>query len=124
MNKQLKWCVYYPKQKTLNTAIKMCIQQNECSIDFLCRIPLIFAFYKYIIKCLLLIVNVIKQIVYISVEKIFVRSNGIELNLFNCILQVLHLHVFDYDRFSRDDSIGEVFLPLCQVSDSMSSSGK
>lgn len=32
-----------------------------------------------------------------------------------CLLQVLHLHVFDYDRFSRDDSIGEVFLPLCQV---------
>lgn len=31
--------------------------------------------------------------------------------------RVLHLHVFDYDRFSRDDSIGEVFLPLCQVND-------
>ncbi|XP_059352821.1 synaptotagmin-7-like isoform X2 [Daphnia carinata] len=29
--------------------------------------------------------------------------------------RVLHLHVFDYDRFSRDDSIGEVFVPLCQV---------
>lgn len=29
--------------------------------------------------------------------------------------RVLHLHVFDYDRFSRDDSIGEVFMPLCQV---------
>jgi synaptotagmin-7 len=29
--------------------------------------------------------------------------------------KVLHLHVFDYDRFSRDDSIGEVFMPLCQV---------
>lgn len=29
--------------------------------------------------------------------------------------RVLHLHVFDWDRFSRDDSIGEVFLPLCQV---------
>ncbi|GAB6023052.1 Synaptotagmin-7 [Chamberlinius hualienensis] len=29
--------------------------------------------------------------------------------------RVLHLHVFDYDRFSRDDSIGEVYLPLCQV---------
>lgn len=30
--------------------------------------------------------------------------------------RVLHLHVFDYDRFSRDDSIGEVHIPLCQVS--------
>jgi len=29
--------------------------------------------------------------------------------------RVLHLHVYDYDRFSRDDSIGEVHLPLCQV---------
>ncbi|CAL4061102.1 unnamed protein product, partial [Meganyctiphanes norvegica] len=29
--------------------------------------------------------------------------------------RVLHLHVFDYDRFSRDDSIGEVHIPLCQV---------
>lgn len=29
--------------------------------------------------------------------------------------RILHLHVFDYDRFSRDDSIGEVFLPLCSV---------
>uniref|UniRef100_T1J5H1 C2 domain-containing protein n=1 Tax=Strigamia maritima TaxID=126957 RepID=T1J5H1_STRMM len=29
--------------------------------------------------------------------------------------RVLHLHVFDYDRFSRDDSIGEVHVPLCQV---------
>ncbi|XP_058802442.1 synaptotagmin-7 isoform X2 [Phymastichus coffea] len=29
--------------------------------------------------------------------------------------RVLHLHVFDYDRFSKDDSIGELFLPLCQV---------
>ncbi|XP_065557614.1 synaptotagmin-7-like [Artemia franciscana] len=28
--------------------------------------------------------------------------------------RVLHLHVFDYDRFSKDDSIGEVFVPLCQ----------
>uniref|UniRef100_T1GCS0 Vitellogenin domain-containing protein n=1 Tax=Megaselia scalaris TaxID=36166 RepID=T1GCS0_MEGSC len=27
---------------------------------------------------------------------------------------VIHLHVFDYDRFSRDDSIGEVFMPVCQ----------
>uniref|UniRef100_T1H6T3 C2 domain-containing protein n=1 Tax=Megaselia scalaris TaxID=36166 RepID=T1H6T3_MEGSC len=31
------------------------------------------------------------------------------------IIQVIHLHVFDYDRFSRDDSIGEVFMPVCQV---------
>ena len=30
--------------------------------------------------------------------------------------RVLHLHVYDYDRFSRDDSIGEVHMPLCQVS--------
>ncbi|KAK2712296.1 hypothetical protein QYM36_011104 [Artemia franciscana] len=29
--------------------------------------------------------------------------------------RVLHLHVFDYDRFSKDDSIGEVFVPLCQI---------
>jgi hypothetical protein len=28
---------------------------------------------------------------------------------------VLHLHCYDYDRFSRDDSIGEIHLPLCQV---------
>ena len=28
----------------------------------------------------------------------------------------LHLHCFDYDRFSKDDSIGEIHLPLCQVS--------
>ncbi|XP_044587233.1 synaptotagmin-7-like isoform X2 [Cotesia glomerata] len=35
--------------------------------------------------------------------------------------RVLHLHVFDYDRFSRDDSIGEMFLPLCQVNKFLSS---
>ena len=29
--------------------------------------------------------------------------------------RVLHLHCYDYDRFSRDDSIGEIHLPLCQV---------
>ena len=29
--------------------------------------------------------------------------------------RVLHLHCYDYDRFSRDDSIGEFHLPLCQV---------
>ncbi|XP_023715292.2 synaptotagmin-7-like, partial [Cryptotermes secundus] len=29
--------------------------------------------------------------------------------------QVLQLHVFDYDRITRDDSIGEVLLPLWQV---------
>lgn len=38
------------------------------------------------------------------------------MTVIDVFLQVLHLHVFDYDRFSRDDSIGEVFLPLCQVS--------
>ena len=30
--------------------------------------------------------------------------------------RVLHLHIYDYDRFSRDDSIGEIHLPLGQVS--------
>jgi len=29
--------------------------------------------------------------------------------------RVLHLHCYDYDRFSKDDSIGEIHLPLCQV---------
>ncbi|XP_037070879.1 synaptotagmin-7-like isoform X1 [Pollicipes pollicipes] len=29
--------------------------------------------------------------------------------------RVLHLHIYDYDRFSRDDSIGEIHLPLGQV---------
>ncbi|XP_076363459.1 synaptotagmin-7-like isoform X2 [Tachypleus tridentatus] len=28
---------------------------------------------------------------------------------------ILYLHVFDYDRFSRDDPIGDVYLPLAQV---------
>lgn len=28
---------------------------------------------------------------------------------------ILHLHVYDWDRFSRDDPIGEVYLPLNQV---------
>lgn len=28
---------------------------------------------------------------------------------------VLHFHIFDYDRFTRDDSIGEVYFPLHQV---------
>ncbi|XP_013793445.2 synaptotagmin-7-like, partial [Limulus polyphemus] len=28
---------------------------------------------------------------------------------------ILYLHVFDYDRFSRDDPIGDVYLPLSQV---------
>ncbi|XP_015377100.1 PREDICTED: synaptotagmin-7-like, partial [Diuraphis noxia] len=26
--------------------------------------------------------------------------------------RTLHLHVFDYDRFSRDDSIGETYIEL------------
>ncbi|XP_076370304.1 synaptotagmin-7-like [Tachypleus tridentatus] len=28
---------------------------------------------------------------------------------------ILYLHVFDYDRFTRDDPIGDVYLPLSQV---------
>ncbi|XP_013794883.1 synaptotagmin-7-like [Limulus polyphemus] len=28
---------------------------------------------------------------------------------------ILYLHVFDYDRFSRDDPIGDVYVPLSQV---------
>lgn len=30
--------------------------------------------------------------------------------------RTLHLHVFDYDRFSRDDSIGETYIELNNVS--------
>ena len=37
--------------------------------------------------------------------------------------RVLHLHCFDYDRFSKDDSIGEIHLPLCQVSFSRDKGG-
>lgn len=48
------------------------------------------------------------------VSVVHIMSNLI-LFIRNSVTQVLHLHVFDYDRFSRDDSIGEVFLPLCQV---------
>jgi len=38
---------------------------------------------------------------------------GFPVNKLNT--RVLHFHVLDYDRFSRDDSIGEVFVPLCKV---------
>ena len=59
------------------------------------------------------------------------RFSGFPLNKLQS--RVLHLHVYDYDRldrsiqikssrlnwmfarFSRDDSIGEIHLPLCQV---------
>ena len=33
--------------------------------------------------------------------------------------RVLHLVVVDHDRFSRNDSIGEIYIPLYQVSYSM-----
>jgi len=38
--------------------------------------------------------------------------------------RTLHLHVFDYDRFSRDDSIGETYIELNNVSTSIPTSEK
>ena len=52
--------------------------------------------------------------IYFSIISIIFLFTGFPIQKLNS--RVLHLHVFDYDRFSRDDSIGEVHIPLCQVS--------
>ena len=42
-------------------------------------------------------------------------ADGVGFPYSKLITRTLYLQVFDYDRFSRDDPIGEVCLPLAEV---------
>ncbi|CAI6373128.1 unnamed protein product [Macrosiphum euphorbiae] len=50
----------------------------------------------------------------------FVNLSRVDISVSGFTMQklhnrTLHLHVFDYDRFSRDDSIGETYIELNNV---------
>ena len=58
--------------------------------------------------------NVALLTVVINVVVVVVAVVGFPYN--KLMSRTLYLQVLDYDRFTRDDPIGEVCLPLCDIS--------
>ena len=84
--------------------------RNPDSLDRLC--------WRSAEVCALLALLVLYALTSVNVHRFltasFIAAVGFPYN--KLLSRTLYLQVLDYDRFTRDDPIGEVCLPLCDIS--------